>query len=158
MTGVQTCALPIYVWIINRNQELLIQKRAAHIESHPNKWDISAAGHVSAGDDSITSAIREVHEELGLTKAGQDFAHLFTIKHQSTENNEQYINNEFSDVYLLTQDLDLSKIKIQAEEVSEVKFVHYTELERMIDSDDDTFVKRPEEYQKLFKILYKRFK
>ena len=37
-----------HVWVINSEKEVLIQKRSPFVYNYPNKWDISAAGHVSA--------------------------------------------------------------------------------------------------------------
>jgi 8-oxo-dGTP pyrophosphatase MutT (NUDIX family) len=33
---------------------------------YPNRWDVGAAGHVSAGEDYLDTAIRETGEEIGL--------------------------------------------------------------------------------------------
>ena len=33
---------------------------------HPSAWDSSAAGHLDAGEDYNTAAIRELEEELGI--------------------------------------------------------------------------------------------
>lgn len=47
----------VHVWIhAERTQELLLQKRADCKESWPGQWDISSAGHISAGDSSLVSA------------------------------------------------------------------------------------------------------
>ena len=54
----------VHIWIINKNSEILLQRRAADKDSDPNMLDISCAGHLSSGDDSITGAIRELKEEL----------------------------------------------------------------------------------------------
>jgi len=62
-----------YIWIINSRNELLIQKRSSSKENYPNLWDISVAGHVSAGEDSISSALRETEEELGLKLKKENF-------------------------------------------------------------------------------------
>lgn len=43
-----------------------MQRRCATKDSNPNMLDISSAGHLSAGDDSLDGAIREVKEELNL--------------------------------------------------------------------------------------------
>ena len=39
-----------YVAIFNKENEMLIQKRQAQLERHPNLWDISAGGHSIAGE------------------------------------------------------------------------------------------------------------
>ena len=55
-----------HIWIYNSNGEILLQLRAKEKPLYPDMWDISAAGHISAGEDPITSGLREVKEEIGL--------------------------------------------------------------------------------------------
>ena len=45
---------------------ILLQKRSDKMLRWPNCWDNSAAGHVDAGEDYLTAAIRELEEELGV--------------------------------------------------------------------------------------------
>ena len=54
----------VHIWMINEKGEVLLQRRCATKDSSPNMLDISSAGHLSAGDDSINGAIREIKEEL----------------------------------------------------------------------------------------------
>lgn len=145
----------VHVWILNSKKELLIQKRSPLMDNHPNEWDISAAGHVSAGEDHITSAIRETEEEIGLTLEPKDFVQIGTIKQMSKR--EGYINNEINPVYIVKMELDPDKIVKQEEEVSEVKFINYKELKKLIESKDPTFVPHAEEYKLLFEVLEKNY-
>ena len=47
----------VHVWIYAEStQELLLQRRADCKDSYPGQWDISSAGHISAGDSSLVSA------------------------------------------------------------------------------------------------------
>lgn len=47
----------VHVWIFaEKTQELLLQLRAECKDSWPGYWDISSAGHISAGDSSLVSA------------------------------------------------------------------------------------------------------
>ncbi|XP_057766746.1 nudix hydrolase 3-like [Salvia miltiorrhiza] len=47
----------VHVWIFAEStQELLIQLRAECKDSWPGHWDISSAGHISAGDSSLVTA------------------------------------------------------------------------------------------------------
>jgi isopentenyl-diphosphate Delta-isomerase len=55
----------VHIWIINGKKQLLLQKRSINKESYPGLWDISAAGHITAGDSIRNAAIRELKEELG---------------------------------------------------------------------------------------------
>ena len=59
----------VHLFIFNRAGELLLQKRSRWKDRHPNLWDSSAAGHVSAGEDYDVTAARELEEELGIATA-----------------------------------------------------------------------------------------
>lgn len=63
----------------------------------------------------------------------------------------------FYDVYLAEVDLELSKLKLQEEEVSEVTYIPYEDFERMIQNLDPNIVSHPEGYAKLFKILHQKY-
>ncbi|MFZ2310883.1 MAG: NUDIX domain-containing protein, partial [Patescibacteria group bacterium] len=141
----------VHVWIVNSKNEVLIQKRSPFMDNHPNMWDISAAGHVSAGEDYITSALRETEEELGLKIEPAELVQIGELTQMS--NREGYINNEVNPVYIVKKDLDLDNIKKQYEEVAEVKFIPYIELKDLIESGDASFVPHPEEYKLLFKYI-----
>ena len=141
----------VHIWIINSKGEILIQKRSPNVANHPNKWDISAAGHISAGEDDIAAAIKETKEEIGLSLSSEDFKHIGTVRKMSSR--EGYVNNEINPVYIVRMDLDPSKIKKQKEEVSEVKFVSHKELQGLIGINDQSFVPHPEEYNLLFRFL-----
>ena len=56
----------VHIWIINDNNELLVQKRSPKKDTFPNLWAISTAGHVISGETSIFAALRELKEELNL--------------------------------------------------------------------------------------------
>ena len=67
-----------HCWVIGREVDgapfLVLQKRKAHLD-YPNKIDISAAGHLAAGE-SPRDGIREIEEELGLSIAYEDLIPL----------------------------------------------------------------------------------
>lgn len=47
----------VHIWIFAENtQQLLLQRRADCKDSWPGLWDISSAGHISAGDSSLVTA------------------------------------------------------------------------------------------------------
>ncbi len=141
------------VWILNSKNELLIQKRSASKDSYPSMWEVSCSGHISAGDEPLLSAVRELKEELGLRVKANDLKYLFGIQENYITNNGTFINNEIKDVYLFKKDVLLSDIFLQKEEVEEVKFIHFLELEKLINKKDKTFVPHKKEYKKLFALL-----
>ena len=142
----------VHIWIVNDKDKILLQKRSPNKDSYPNMWDISSAGHLAAGDDSLSGAIREIKEELGVEiKASQ--LKLIGVRKKSDRCSATFINNEFNDVYLLRLSLDLDKITLQEEEVSEVKYIPINEFRQMIKNRDKTLLMHDDEFEMLFKAL-----
>ena len=56
----------VHLFVFDQEGRLFLQKRSHRKDVHPGLWDTSAAGHVDAGEDIGTSALRELKEELGL--------------------------------------------------------------------------------------------
>jgi isopentenyl-diphosphate delta-isomerase type 1 len=137
-----------HVWIINDKNELLLQKRSATKKTHPNCWDISGAGHIRAGESVIDGAIRELKEELGVKVQEKDLQYIATIK--STKNPK---NMEFQYVYLLKCNKQIEEYIFEDEEVSEVKYVYYKELEKMVEDKVEGLLIHDEEFKKLFEYI-----
>lgn len=57
----------IVVVIINEKNEILIQQRSHNKDKNLNMWDISVTGHLSAGQDSLMAATREISEEVSVS-------------------------------------------------------------------------------------------
>jgi isopentenyldiphosphate isomerase len=143
----------VHIWIVNKNGELLFQKRSSNKESFPGVWDVSSAGHISAGETSPEGAGKEVLEELGVKIAKRDFSYLFTIKNSCNLHNGSFIDNEFSDVYLVKKDFLISDLSLQPSEVSDARYIHYAILKKIADTGDPLFAPHPEEYMRLFEYL-----
>ena len=56
----------VHILIFNHAGELYLQQRSRWKDRHPLKWDSSAAGHVTAGENYDETAQRELKEELGI--------------------------------------------------------------------------------------------
>ena len=119
---------PVWVWIVNDNKQVLIQKRAATKKWLPNKWDGSATGHVEAGETMLQGCQREVKEELGIDTKQTDFVFL-----------GEYIADtvwEIGQVYMLKNNLPTDKMTMQPEEVSELKWLDFDEFKEFLYSQD----------------------
>ncbi len=111
----------VHLWIFNSKNQVLLQKRCAQKKFFPGYWDVSVAGHISAGENSIDTSLREAKEEIGLNTNENEIEFAFTIKEKFKWKDIQ--SNEFVDVYILNKDINLSKLKFQKEEVETVQFV-----------------------------------
>ncbi len=49
---------------------LYLQRRGKHKTAYPGLWDVSASGHVRAGEAREDAARRELYEELGVKASG----------------------------------------------------------------------------------------
>ena len=146
-----------HIWVVDPMGNLLIQKHSSRARGYPDMWDISSAGHISAGEDSLTAALREVKEELSLEIKPEDLEYLFSVAQQAIFEDGAYINNEFKDVYLVELDHPPSDLKLQKEEVSATRWIPYKKLEEIIKNGSSDFIPHPDEYPRLFAELYKRY-
>src|SRR6185312_1066099 len=56
----------VHILIFNQIGDMYLQLRSRWKDRHPLKWDSSAAGHVTAGENYDETAQRELMEELGV--------------------------------------------------------------------------------------------
>ena len=145
----------VHIWVVNSNKEILVQKRSPKKDTLPNLWAISCAGHVKAGEDNITTALRELKEELHIIKKPEDLEYLFSVRRK-----EDFAGgslNCLDDVYLVTEDLDVENTKLQISELTDIKYVYYEYLEQIYKNHDPEYVPYCEEHELLFKYLHDRF-
>jgi len=144
----------VHIWILNNNREVLLQRRCANKDSHPNMLDISCAGHLSAGDSSLEGAVRELKEELGLEVKPEELQFVKTIKNSSKYKSD-FINNEFDDFYILRTDKGIEDMKYQEDEISEIFFVSYEKFKEMVKNHQPDLLRQDEEFEILFELLDK---
>lgn len=67
----------VHVLVFNARGQVYFQKRSLAKDSWPGCWDSSCSGHLDAGEDYVTAALRELREEIGVAaKAEQLIFHL----------------------------------------------------------------------------------
>jgi len=127
-----------HVWIYNSSGEILLQLRADNKEMYPNMWDISAAGHVDAGEEPIVAALREMEEEIGLSIKQEDLEFFKIIKVQAVY--KEIVNNEFDYVYFLKFDGDINKLALQKEEVAKIQFLSIDKIKEELQEYPEKYV------------------
>jgi len=127
-----------HIWVYNQKGEILLQLRAKDKLFYPNMWDISASGHVGAGEEPITAGLREIKEEIGLKIRKEDL-HFFKIK-KVKRKYKNLENNEFYYVYILRFDGDISKLKLQNEEVQKIKSIPIEKFKEELKSNSVNYV------------------
>lgn len=116
----------VHIAIMNSRNQMLIQKRTLTKPNWPGVWDISVGGSIVAGENSRVGAIREAKEELGYN------VNLENTRPSLTFNFER----GFDDYYIILDDVDISTLKLQEEEVDEVKWASQEEVIEMIKNNE----------------------
>lgn len=135
----------VHVWIIAPDDRILVQRRAAVKENNPGLWDVSCAGHISAGESMIDAALREAHEELGIVLEPDDLRHIASLREHSILNDGTYIDNEIHEIFIVRRDVDLATLRLQPEEVGDVRLVTRDEfrlLERVSHEEEYALLSR----------------
>ena len=97
--------------------------------------DVTAGGHVLAGEFGMQALIREIKEELGIEVEESQIKYLVGSRSINIQGN--IINNHFNECYLVTKDIDLDKIELQKEEVSEIRWFSKQEILDRINNNFD---------------------
>lgn len=128
----------VHVWVIRPNEksgyDVLLQKRSVDKDSHPGCFDISAAGHISTGEESWTAAIREIAEELGISVQESHLHHIGVHKgHFEAEfYGHSFVDREISQVYVYDAPINETKLQLQESEVESVSWFDYEEARQAI--------------------------
>lgn len=149
----------VHIWIVRENEksgyDVLLQKRSNNKDSHPGCYDISSAGHISAGDERMESALRELWEELGLSVQPEHLELFGTthVKFEKTFYGKRFRDNEISSDFVYRQPVDMEKLKLQESEVAEVRWMDYEECREKIADGAIPNCINPEEFEKLGRYL-----
>ncbi|MBF1113501.1 MAG: NUDIX domain-containing protein [Solobacterium sp.] len=127
--------LVVHVCIFNAKNQMLIQQRQSFKEGWPNMWDLTVGGSAMIGENSRQAATREAAEELGLKIDLENIPPVIT----------KYFSEGFDDIYILEKEIDISKLRLQYEEVQAVKWVCFEEILDMVGSKkfipyDESFI------------------
>ena len=144
----------VHVWLADEADNLLMQKRSELKDTNPGMWDVSCAGHITAGDGSLDTAEKELQEELGIAIGQQALAAgmccTFACQGRgSTPKHGAYECNEFTDIYVLRCSADVLRpeaLAVEAGEVSAVRLVPAVEVLRAWAAADPTYVPRSPRY------------
>lgn len=112
----------VMIAIQNSKGEFLMQKRV------PNKggdWGVTG-GHPKSGETPYEGIITEVYEELGIDISNQNII-LF---------NSGCDGKECYNMYYVNIDIDISKLIIQKEELTEVKWFSINTLKQMVKDNE----------------------
>lgn len=115
-----------HIWIVDSKGRILLQRRADHLRLMAGMW-AATGGSAIAGEDSESAARRELFEELGIRTAAGELVYGGRMRRR----------NSFTDIWLLYRDIDPATLRLQQEEVAEVRWATPDQLVQML--NDRTF-------------------
>jgi isopentenyldiphosphate isomerase len=112
----------VHCWLVRsdrRGAKILFQQRSGNKDTNPGSFDITAAGHLEAGE-SPRDVVRELEEELGVRVTFEELAEFGIIREEESGvvDGVAYIDAEISHVFGLVISMPLEDFKLQEEEVS----------------------------------------
>jgi isopentenyldiphosphate isomerase len=124
----------VFIGVQDPDGNLLLQRRSKEVLIHPDTWDISAAGHVDAGESYEDAAKRELEEEIGL--AG------FPLEEISRFYKEIEINGRRAKRFCCSYRVVVPKgvdLKPNPEEVAGLKWFSIDEVEKAMKENPNDF-------------------
>jgi len=126
----------VYIILEDPSGRLLLQKRSPQVVNYPNRWDISSAGHVDAGESYEEAASRELLEEAGLESDGLDIKEIDYFR-SDEKHAGGILKHRFNKIYKAVIPADTS-FKPQPEEVTGFKWFDIKAAKKLIaESPDD---------------------
>ena len=116
--------------------EFLFQHRSKFLKGNPDRWDVSAGGHINLDESTLDAIIRETREEIGVN-----------IERKKLEFAETYIRlKDMINLYFYDWEDRADEFSFDDQEVEEVKWVKYSELgsflpniKQLLAEDKDVF-------------------
>ena len=146
------------VWVLrdlNGQLQVLLQKRSSQVESFPGMYDISSAGHIPAGTEPLPSALRELHEELGIEAKPEDLSYAGSIRcrYETEFHGKPFRDNVIRLAFVYRETVDTDKLTIQKSEVESVCWFPLKEVAKEIRRGSDRICISKEELQVLLDYL-----
>ena len=121
-----------HCWVFGTDENdepyLLVQRRAAGKSTWPGRLDVTAAGHLAAGEETL-DGLRELEEELGLSPDPDQLVPLGTRRIE--QDIPQGCDREFHGVFLLHDSTPPEDLWLQKEEVESVLRLSLDNVEKL---------------------------
>lgn len=131
------------VFVFNDQNQLMIQRRAAHKYHSPGLWTNTCCSHQREGETNVEAGKRRLMEEMGFTTSlTENISFIYKAPFDNGLTEHEYD-------YILLGDYN-DEPNINPDEVSEWKWMSLEDIE------NDMKV-HPEQYTEWFKIIFDKF-
>lgn len=122
--------LVVHIWIRNRKGEYLISQRSEDRPAFPLMWEC-VGGSVTKGEDSLTGALRETKEEVGLTLSPEDGKLVYSVVGRVV-NGVKF--TDILDVWLFEYDGPVSLEQATTKEVAQTVWMTKEQIRELFDT------------------------
>ena len=122
--------LVVHIWIRNSKGEYLISQRSADRPAYPLMWEC-VGGSVTKGEGSLTGALRETKEEVGLTLSPEDGKLVYSVVGR-VANGVNF--TDIVDVWLFEYDGPVSLDQATTKEVAQTTWMTKEQIKELFDT------------------------
>lgn len=118
----------VHVFVLDRDDRLLLQRLAPQKQRHPGRWGSSVAGYVAAGESYDEASRRRTREELGLEDV--------ELQALTTTRMDDRGCTKFIRLYQARSDGPFAP---DAREIAELRFENVDVIRKEVQADPDRF-------------------
>ena|SRR3989344_2729983 len=123
------------VWVVN-DGKVLCQKRSLKKDTHAGMWQADFGGHMTPKEIYLDNAQKELEEETGIKLDRKNFKQVMTYRYSGIDQTTGIDDREFMGIFVANWGGDISKLKLEADEVQAVAWRTLDELAKLIGHDD----------------------
>ena len=124
----------VVVFIVSEdNSKVLLQQRSSKKKLWPNLWDLTAGGHVFAGELGYQAVIREAKEEIGVEISKEDLEFIGATTSENIKGD--IINRHYNEYFIVHKDIDVKDIVLQEDEVQDIKWFDKEEIIKKVNNN-----------------------
>ncbi|MGB0925547.1 MAG: NUDIX domain-containing protein, partial [Minisyncoccia bacterium] len=120
------------IWIENEKGEVLIAQRSLNKKNDPGKWGPAAAGTLEPGETYLSNIVKETFEEIGISLRESDVVFLGSALEETSH--KYFVGTFYTEI---NSD---SEFILQDDEVENVKWVSWSDLETDIVDNPDKYL------------------
>lgn len=122
--------LVVHCWIRSSSGEYLISQRSANRPTFPLMWEC-VGGSVTKGEDSLTGALREIREEVGLSLPPEAGKRVRSVVGRTVGGVRQ---RDILDIWLFAYDGAVSLAQATTDEVAQTVWMKREEIRALHDA------------------------
>lgn len=116
----------VHIVILSSDGRMLIQQRQFFKSGWSGMWDVTVGGSALAGENGREAAQRELFEEIGLSIDFTDERPVLT----------HAFDRGFDDFFVFVRDVEINTLKLQPEEVRDVRWADCKTVLKMIEDGE----------------------